>query len=92
MTDYNFGAGVFGEGPADRRERLRQLLAKLGKDAVRDKKEHEEAVKKKEEATVTWYHEGSENLKSARLWIAEYSLARYRHLGQVVTGQGHHRP
>lgn len=26
---------------------------------------------------VTWYHEGPDALKEARMWIAKYSLARF---------------
>ena len=38
--------GLFGEGPADRRERLRQLLARLGEDAIRKKKDDERGEQK----------------------------------------------
>ena len=49
----------------------------LGEDAVKDKKkEEEEAAKKEEQAKVTWYHEGSDGLRAARFWIADYSLPR----------------
>ncbi|XP_054157982.1 U4/U6 small nuclear ribonucleoprotein Prp4-like [Oppia nitens] len=65
---------LFGEGPADRRERLRQLLARLGEDAIRKKKEDERGDQK--ETSQTWYHEGPESLHSARLWIAEYSIRK----------------
>ena len=42
--------GLFGEGPADRRERLRQLLAALGEDHMKkQKKELEEELQKKDE-------------------------------------------
>ena len=48
MCDCFLCAGLFGEGPADRRERLRQLLAVLGEDALKkkevDKKEDKEEV------------------------------------------------
>lgn len=70
---------LFGEGPADRRERLRKLLAQIGADAIR--KERVEALaekKKKDEENITWYHEGSASLQEARYWIAEYSIPRAR--------------
>lgn len=67
--------GLFGEGPAERRERLRQLLAKLGQDAIKKKKTEDETDKDKLNST-TWYHEGSESLRLARLWIASYSIPR----------------
>ncbi|CAH1786164.1 unnamed protein product [Owenia fusiformis] len=68
---------LFGEGPAERRERLRQLLAVIGADAIKKKRLEEEKQRKKdEEDNVTWYHEGTDSLKEARLWLAEYSLPR----------------
>lgn len=68
---------LFGEGPADRRERLRHVLAEKGEDTLKKQKAEEEiSKKKKEEENITWYHEGTESLKEARLWIAEYSIPR----------------
>uniref|UniRef100_A0A8C4R5Y9 Pre-mRNA splicing tri-snRNP complex factor PRPF4 n=1 Tax=Eptatretus burgeri TaxID=7764 RepID=A0A8C4R5Y9_EPTBU len=69
---------LFGEGPAERRERLRNILSVLGQDALQKNKEEEEerAKKAKQESQETWYHEGPEPLKQARLWIASYSLPR----------------
>ena len=60
---------LFGEGPADRRERLRNLLSILGDDAIKRKwadepKEPKETPVAKEE--TTWYHEGPVALKDAR--------------------------
>jgi pre-mRNA processing factor 4 (PRP4) like len=34
-----FYPGLFGEGPADRRERLRQILSVIGQDAIKKRKE-----------------------------------------------------
>lgn len=63
---------LFGEGPADRRTRLRELLASLGEDAIKKKHEEEEkpshAIERDTE--TTWYHEGPESLQIARSWIA----------------------
>ena len=43
-------SGLFGEGPAERRGRLRQLLAVLGEDAVKQKKAHTvQQLQKKDE-------------------------------------------
>ncbi|KAG8191113.1 hypothetical protein JTE90_010037 [Oedothorax gibbosus] len=68
---------MFGEGPAERRERLRQILARLGEDAIKKKQEEEEKEEIKEKLTeTTWYHEGTENLLKARKWLASYSLPR----------------
>lgn len=68
---------LFGEGPADRRERLRNLLATIGEDSLKKRRQTElEEKKKRDEENVTWYHEGSESLKEARIWIAQYSIPR----------------
>ena len=40
--------GLFGEDPADRRERLRQLLARLGVDAIKKNKDEDKVVEDKE--------------------------------------------
>uniref|UniRef100_A0A069DUW1 Putative u4/u6 small nuclear ribonucleoprotein prp4 n=1 Tax=Panstrongylus megistus TaxID=65343 RepID=A0A069DUW1_9HEMI len=69
---------LFGEGPLERRSRLRDLLARLGEDAIQKKQEEEEERLKQEKEQETWYHEGSETLREARLWIAKYSLPRAR--------------
>ena len=48
-------SGLFGEGPAERRGRLRQLLAVLGEDAVKQKKTHTvEQMKTKDEVYFDW--------------------------------------
>ncbi|XP_054289834.1 U4/U6 small nuclear ribonucleoprotein Prp4-like [Macrosteles quadrilineatus] len=71
---------LFGEGPAERRSRLRDLLSRLGEDAIqRKQEEEEERIQQEKDQETTWYHEGPEILKDARLWIAEYSLPRAQH-------------
>lgn len=60
---------LFGEGPADRRNRLRELLASLGEDAIK-KKEEDKYKEPEKDPVSTWYHEGPESLGKARLWIA----------------------
>jgi U4/U6 small nuclear ribonucleoprotein PRP4 len=69
---------LFGEGPADRRNRLRDLLSQLGEDAVRRKQaEDEEKVREaRQHEETTWYHEGPAALKNARLWLARFSMAK----------------
>uniref|UniRef100_A0A8D3DIJ3 Pre-mRNA processing factor 4 (PRP4)-like domain-containing protein n=1 Tax=Scophthalmus maximus TaxID=52904 RepID=A0A8D3DIJ3_SCOMX len=68
---------LFGEGPADRRERLRSVLSVVGPDALKkSRKDEERAKRSQEECQQTWYHEGSAFLKDARLWLARYSLPR----------------
>ncbi len=42
-----FLLGYFGEGPVDRRERLRHLLARLGQDAIKKRKEDERVLEEK---------------------------------------------
>ncbi|XP_043267061.1 U4/U6 small nuclear ribonucleoprotein Prp4 isoform X2 [Venturia canescens] len=69
---------LFGEGPADRRARLRELLASLGEDAIKKKHQEEEkpAHPPERDTEATWYHEGPDSLQIARSWIASYSLPR----------------
>ncbi len=69
---------LFGEGPADRRIRLKELLSYYGPEAIEKKKEEEREVSKqeKEQAETTWYHEGPQDLMTARLFMAKYSLPR----------------
>ncbi|EDO43295.1 predicted protein [Nematostella vectensis] len=66
---------LFGEGPPERRDRLRKMLAELGDDAL---KQEEKEPPKTEEivAEEVWYHEGPQELQVARTWIANYSLPR----------------
>ncbi|XP_030385424.1 U4/U6 small nuclear ribonucleoprotein Prp4 [Scaptodrosophila lebanonensis] len=69
----------FGEGPAERRRRLKELLASLGENAIKQKQTEEEERKlQQKEQEATWYHEGPETLRVARLWLASYSLPRAR--------------
>ncbi|KAJ8921763.1 hypothetical protein NQ315_008388 [Exocentrus adspersus] len=67
---------LFGEGPADRRCRLRDILSRIGEDAVIRREAEEERKLFEKDQETTWYHEGPESLRIARLWIAEYSLPR----------------
>lgn len=70
---------LFGEGPEHRRDRLRDLLSVFeqllpGFTTQVEEEEVEERVE--EEPEEVWYHEGPDSLKTARLFIAEYSLPR----------------
>ncbi|XP_017783416.1 PREDICTED: U4/U6 small nuclear ribonucleoprotein Prp4 [Nicrophorus vespilloides] len=67
---------IFGEGPAERRSRLRDILSCIGEDAIIRKEVEEEKKQMSYNQESTWYHEGPDSLKTARLWIAEYSLPR----------------
>lgn len=68
---------LFGEGPAERRNRLKASLAALGETASKQKLAEEEEKKQlQKEQETTWYHEGPDALRIARFWIAHYSLPR----------------
>ncbi|XP_064650294.1 U4/U6 small nuclear ribonucleoprotein Prp4-like isoform X2 [Lineus longissimus] len=76
LRKYGEPICLFGEGPADRRERLRQLLASLGEDVWKKKEAEEKKKEKKDEDNITWYHQGPRSLQDARHWIAKYSLPK----------------
>lgn len=73
---------LFGEGPADRRDRLRELLTDLAeRQEIEGDVEMEEATADAEEAEADaaqeeFYTEGSDDLLEARKAIARYSLPR----------------
>ncbi|GAA6050169.1 hypothetical protein JCM3770_000435 [Rhodotorula araucariae] len=71
---------LFGEGPADRRDRLRDLIAKarLERGEAMDAEEESSESESEEEKEEEFYTEGSAALKKARRDIAEYSLPRAR--------------
>lgn len=73
---------LFGEGPAERRIRLRELLSMLGENAFSKRTSEDEkksSAKEQQDTSQTWYHEAPESLKVARLWIADYSLPRAKY-------------
>jgi hypothetical protein len=49
-----FQIGLFGEGPADRRERLRNLLATIGEDTLKKRKQSELEEKKKRAEVINF--------------------------------------
>lgn len=57
---------LFGEGPAERRSRLRDILSRLGEDSVIRREAEEERKLFEKDQEQTWYHEGPESLKIAR--------------------------
>eukprot|EP00163_Fabomonas_tropica_P008097 TRINITY_DN17720_c0_g1_i1.p1 TRINITY_DN17720_c0_g1~~TRINITY_DN17720_c0_g1_i1.p1 ORF type:complete len:257 (+),score=44.81 TRINITY_DN17720_c0_g1_i1:187-957(+) len=68
---------LFGEGPGERRDRLRQLYAERGgPQAVGGDDEGAEEEAKEEVRTEPVYTEGSEALKQARIFLAQYSVPR----------------
>ncbi|CAG8570859.1 14663_t:CDS:10 [Cetraspora pellucida] len=69
---------LFGEGPGDRRDRLRYLLSKLeGAEIVPDEDEETES-ESEEEREEEFFTQGTLELLEARRWIARYSLPRAR--------------
>ncbi|CAF1441545.1 unnamed protein product, partial [Rotaria magnacalcarata] len=64
-------------GPAERRKRLQNLISSLYDDEIakvlRKNEEDDERVEDTKE-----YHEGLDELQTARCWIAEYSLSMQR--------------
>ena len=66
---------LFGEGPGDRRDRLRELLTVKAEDGDVEMAEEEDVQGEVEEE---FYTEGIEELKKARKDIARYSLPKAR--------------
>jgi len=70
---------LFGEMPPDRRERLKSLMTRLGiEDAMPSTVMLGPKETQKQEAVETFYTEGSQDLRNARLFIAKYSLPKAR--------------
>eukprot|EP00041_Stephanoeca_diplocostata_P023523 m.579670 g.579670 ORF g.579670 m.579670 type:complete len:517 (+) comp22316_c1_seq2:168-1718(+) len=70
---------LFGEGPAERRERLREILAALGGVATTvNQSAGAITADDEDEVQEVWYHEGDEELKHHRCKIAQFSMRRAR--------------
>lgn len=78
---------LFGEGPAERRDRLKNILARMEVEqgisanevVAASAKEEMDLQRSKQEAhdaNEVFYTEGTEELKAARIWIMDYSLPR----------------
>ncbi|KAM7541129.1 hypothetical protein Aperf_G00000022815 [Anoplocephala perfoliata] len=70
---------LFGEDAADRRERLRLLLAISGGPAQRpilSSSEAKNSTLTARDNNTVWYHQGPEGLVEARMFITKYSLVR----------------
>jgi U4/U6 small nuclear ribonucleoprotein PRP4 len=71
---------LFGEGPGDRRDRLRELLSIKSEIEDAEREERDEEMRDIEEAAEEqeeeFYTKGSEELLAARRKIAEFSLPR----------------
>eukprot|EP00038_Savillea_parva_P010947 m.193997 g.193997 ORF g.193997 m.193997 type:complete len:523 (-) comp19094_c0_seq1:936-2504(-) len=73
LRSYGNPICLFGEGPGERRDRLRELIVALGDRAELRKRPQDEGGAA-DEVQEVWYHEGPPELKTARMDIAEYSL------------------
>ncbi|KAI8970366.1 WD40-repeat-containing domain protein [Mycotypha africana] len=72
---------LFGEGPGDRRDRLRFLLSKIQGRQAESEEESESEDEDEEKATEEqeeFFTPGSAELLQARQWITKYSLPRAR--------------
>jgi U4/U6 small nuclear ribonucleoprotein PRP4 len=67
---------LFGEGPAERRDRLRELLTQQAEEGYDEDEDMEDADGGDEEPSEEYYTEGSQELLEARKDIARYSLPR----------------
>lgn len=80
LRELNEPVTLFGEGPADRRDRLRELIAKArlekGEEGMEVEEEESDSEDSGEEPDEEFYTEGSAALKKARRDIAEYSIPR----------------
>lgn len=67
---------LFGEDPADRRSRLRNILAELDEDVLEKLSVTNTVQAEKSQMRdlnlTTWYHEGPDDLTRARTFIASY--------------------
>jgi hypothetical protein len=68
---------LFGEGPAERRERLRETLLRTGQQALRTGAGKDRDGAAKDADNEVWYHQGPQELAESRAAIAAYSLPRY---------------
>ncbi|KND01170.1 uncharacterized protein SPPG_04260 [Spizellomyces punctatus DAOM BR117] len=73
---------LFGEGPADRRDRLREILARRIHEQpgmAMEVEEEESSEEEEEEEEEEFYTPGPSELLGARQDIARYSLSRAKH-------------
>jgi len=87
LRRFNEPICLFGEGPAERRDRLKNILARMeveqgisANEVVAASAKHEMNLQRSKQeahdANEVFYTEGTEELKAARLWIMDYSLPR----------------
>jgi U4/U6 small nuclear ribonucleoprotein PRP4 len=71
LREFKEPITLFGERREDRRERLRNLMTRLGDVEETDESESEES-----DVVEEFYTEGTPDLLEARQWISSYSLKR----------------
>lgn len=77
LREFGEPITLFGEGLADRRDRLRELLTDLAEKQAETDIEMQEAVEEEEvEQQEEFYTEGTDDLLKARKAIAQFSLPR----------------
>jgi len=69
---------LFGEGPAERRDRLKELLSRLDPDALPVLSGQQPVRDRQPAAEQTWYHPGPPALKECREYLVQYSIPRAR--------------
>ncbi|KAL7752758.1 hypothetical protein RI367_001760 [Sorochytrium milnesiophthora] len=76
LREFGHPITLFGEGPAERRDRLRDLLARMeGVQAMNEDESNDES--EDDEQGDFWTH-GTDDLLMARRWIGNWSLRRAR--------------
>ncbi|KAJ3414081.1 hypothetical protein HDV05_007115 [Chytridiales sp. JEL 0842] len=83
LQSYSEPQTLFGEGPAERRDRLRELLSKLLQEGLLEEDEDEEmyseedsATDSDEEITEEFFTYADPGLLEARHWMAAWSVPR----------------
>eukprot|EP01137_Pigoraptor_chileana_P021498 Opistho-2@85315 len=99
LREYGEPVTLFGEGPAERRERLRETMSvREGitvekDDAVASGAGALEKTDSAMPSQSVWYHEGPDALRDMRAWIASASLPRAKErLRAARVARSHHDP
>ncbi|KAL0478099.1 U4/U6 small nuclear ribonucleoprotein PRP4 [Acrasis kona] len=74
LRAYGEPITLFGEGPTERRDRLRMIMATRGEARVNVEEDQMDQDQEQEEQTEAFYTLGPKLLPSARMFIARYSL------------------
>jgi U4/U6 small nuclear ribonucleoprotein PRP4 len=78
LRSYQEPITLFGEGPFERRERLRMIMARMEASGISTTEDKPEMVRDdiEEEQTATYYTAGPPEIKDVRRFIAQYSMER----------------